>query len=177
MKIGNTTVELKRVSVNHRLSEETNCFVADIWIDGKKVGDVRNDGHGGCNMYTNWEVQRRLGDLARTLPPVTTNFHDPHDPSRMFTFQPDADHIIGELIDRHIAKTDLKRLMKTRIIFTKSDRRGIFQSDKRTPEQIQRIISDPQLTRQMRERIPNADRFLNMLPFEEAVDLFLENSR
>ena len=159
------------------MSDETDCFVADIWIDGKKVGEAKNDGHGGCNMYSSRSVEQRLNELARTLPPVTVGLNDPQDPSRTFTYQPDADHVVGELVTRHIAKTDLKRLMKNRIIFTKTGERGIFQSNQRTPEQIARIISEPELTSQMRERMPNADRFLNMLPFEEAVDIFLENSR
>jgi len=31
-------------------SEETTCFTANIMLDGKKVGDVSNDGHGGCDL-------------------------------------------------------------------------------------------------------------------------------
>lgn len=40
-------IELKRLSFNARLSQETNAYAADIWIDGKKVGEARNDGGGG----------------------------------------------------------------------------------------------------------------------------------
>ncbi len=34
------------------MSEETNCFVADLYINGKKIGYVKNDGRGGCTDYT-----------------------------------------------------------------------------------------------------------------------------
>ena len=43
-------IELKRFSYNARLSEETNAFAADIWVDGKNVGFAKNDGHGGNTM-------------------------------------------------------------------------------------------------------------------------------
>ena len=31
------------------MSEETECFVAQLWVDGKHIADVRNDGKGGSN--------------------------------------------------------------------------------------------------------------------------------
>jgi hypothetical protein len=44
-------VELKNIKVCEWMSEETLCFDASIYIDGKRVGTVHNDGHGGCNDY------------------------------------------------------------------------------------------------------------------------------
>ena len=44
-------IELKKISFSERMSEETNCFVADLYINGKKVGYCKNDGHGGCTDY------------------------------------------------------------------------------------------------------------------------------
>ena len=38
---------LKNVKVNKAMSEETHCFSATIYKDGKKVGTVCNRGHGG----------------------------------------------------------------------------------------------------------------------------------
>jgi len=40
-------IELKNVKFYERMSEETNAFVADIYVDGKKCGYAKNDGHGG----------------------------------------------------------------------------------------------------------------------------------
>jgi len=44
-------IELKRISSNERMSEETNCFVADLLINGKNVGECRNEGQGGSTWY------------------------------------------------------------------------------------------------------------------------------
>lgn len=43
-------IELKKIIINERLSEETTCFTADIYIDDVLAGIVSNPGHGGENM-------------------------------------------------------------------------------------------------------------------------------
>lgn len=40
-------IELKKLSINLRMSEETTCFVADLYIDGLKAGTAENTGKGG----------------------------------------------------------------------------------------------------------------------------------
>jgi len=44
-------IELRKISFNERMSEETNCFVADLYINDKKVGYVKNDGCGSQTDY------------------------------------------------------------------------------------------------------------------------------
>jgi hypothetical protein len=48
-------VELKKLAIYPRLSEETTAFAADLWIDGAKVGYAKNDGHGGMT-FVDWTV-------------------------------------------------------------------------------------------------------------------------
>jgi hypothetical protein len=43
-------VELKAIKFHEDMSEETNCYSANIYINGKKAGDIRNQGHGGESM-------------------------------------------------------------------------------------------------------------------------------
>jgi hypothetical protein len=40
-------IKLKNIHVDHRLSEETNAFTADLFINGKNVGTAMNSGQGG----------------------------------------------------------------------------------------------------------------------------------
>lgn len=40
-------IELRSIHFSERLSEETNAFHANLYIDGVMVGTVKNDGHGG----------------------------------------------------------------------------------------------------------------------------------
>lgn len=44
-------IELRRINHNPRLSEETNAFSAEIWIDGERAFEARNQGQGGCDFY------------------------------------------------------------------------------------------------------------------------------
>ena len=41
-------LQLKKVKIYDELSDETICFTAELYADGKKVATVRNDGRGGC---------------------------------------------------------------------------------------------------------------------------------
>lgn len=42
-----TRVTLKRLTVAQRLSEETLCYSADLYLDGRKAATVSNHGQGG----------------------------------------------------------------------------------------------------------------------------------
>lgn len=48
-------VELKKLAIYPRMSEETTAFAADLWIEGAKVGFAKNDGHGGMT-FVDWIV-------------------------------------------------------------------------------------------------------------------------
>jgi len=57
-------IELKNLKINQAFSEETTCFMADVFVNGKKVAHARNDGRGGCTDYYPYEGQRELLNLA-----------------------------------------------------------------------------------------------------------------
>lgn len=42
-------LELRKVKIHDDMSEETTCFSAEMWEDGKLIGWVKNDGRGGCH--------------------------------------------------------------------------------------------------------------------------------
>jgi hypothetical protein len=44
-------IELKNFKHYDRLSEETLCFVGNIWVNGVKCGSADNSGKGGCASY------------------------------------------------------------------------------------------------------------------------------
>ena len=63
-------IEMKNISYYERGSEETPCYNATVYINGKKAVEVSNDGQGGCdrqhpypqfnNEYPNINVIREL---------------------------------------------------------------------------------------------------------------------
>lgn len=44
-------ITLKNLKYAAFASEETSCFSATVYCDGKRLCTARNDGHGGCDSY------------------------------------------------------------------------------------------------------------------------------
>ena len=52
-------IELKNIKYCEAMSEETNAFTANLYINGKKVGYCRNQGIGGCTDYDTNSLENR----------------------------------------------------------------------------------------------------------------------
>ena len=67
-------IELKNIKFSEALSEETNAFVGDVYVNKVKVAYAKNDGHGGCTFYHAYEGKRELlgqaEDFCKALPPI-----------------------------------------------------------------------------------------------------------
>lgn len=50
-------LSLKKVKVFESLSEETICFSADLYDDGKFISEVSNRGNGGSNNFSNYTTE------------------------------------------------------------------------------------------------------------------------
>lgn len=44
-------ITFKRFTANERLSQETLAFAADVYWQGRKIGNVSNNGHGGQALF------------------------------------------------------------------------------------------------------------------------------
>ena len=49
------TLEVKNISHYARGSEETPCYNATVYINGKKAIEISNDGRGGCDMQHQYD--------------------------------------------------------------------------------------------------------------------------
>jgi hypothetical protein len=67
-------ITIKNIKFSESLSEETNAFTADIFVDNKKIGYARNDGQGGntnCQPYPETKDKFREVDAHfRSLPDI-----------------------------------------------------------------------------------------------------------
>ena len=89
-------ITLKNIKHIPRLSEETECFTASIYIDGIKKGDASNRGCGGCTDIHPRELAESIHNYAKTLPPFTLA-HAP-----LFVCPQSAESIIENLIYIHL---------------------------------------------------------------------------
>lgn len=65
-------VQLKKVKFHEELSEETNCFTANIYYKGRLCGYAKNNGQGGCTDIKPYPEKRELFEqcekYCKTLP-------------------------------------------------------------------------------------------------------------
>lgn len=101
-------IELKNIKHAAFASEETHCFTASVYIDGKKAGIVSNDGHGGPDRHEPSSLLRQLTEHAATLPPLDMSeyFND----GGKHELAQSAETLIGDLVNEFLRKRENKRL-------------------------------------------------------------------
>jgi hypothetical protein len=113
-------VELKAIKHFEAMSEETQCFTANIYLNGKKVCVVKNEGHGGCNFYDYTFKDKKTGEWKRDrgCEQALDQWADSHH----ITYEMDGetcevtgefssklDWLIDEMLEKALELKDLKR--------------------------------------------------------------------
>jgi len=74
MKIQSQTarVTLKSFKTIKSMSEETVCFTANVYLDGKLIGEAANEGHGGCTFvhFVNADAKTLAESFAKPINPA-----------------------------------------------------------------------------------------------------------
>ena len=154
-------IELKNLKHSKWASQETDCFHADVWINGKRAGQVSNHGQGAANDYSPWELAETLNEYAATLAPTTYEIG-----GKTHTIPEDADSIISRAFVAKLHERDLRRMLANRVIYV--DREGKLMQTKTTTKQaMSKILEMPNLF----ERL-NATKILNFLSIDEALSIY-----
>lgn len=109
MKVGNYVFGIKNFKYLESRSEETYCFSAVLYVDGKKLADCGNDGHGGPTDIHVFPQNRQLGkqieEFLQTQPKKKfENFN--------FGIDITLEYIVDELVAEHLKAQHFKKLMK-----------------------------------------------------------------
>lgn len=154
-------IELKNVKYAEFASQETHCFEASIYIDGKRAGTVNNDGRGGSNFYHPPKMEEAINAYAATLPATKWKLDD-----KELEIKQDADTVIGDLLVAYLYGRDLKRALSNRIIFVNKD--GILKETKTfTKDRLAAILLTPDLPKRL-----GSDTILNFMPFSLALQTY-----
>jgi hypothetical protein len=97
-------IQLKSIKFSEWNSQETNCFEADIFFDGKKVGYCRNDGHGGntdCYCSGHGKLYDKMEDYCKTLPD-----------NENYIGSPSLENVVDELFESWLKKQNWKKIEK-----------------------------------------------------------------
>lgn len=110
-------VELRKFKSSQAQSEETLNFSAQIFVDGKQVGYVSNEGRGGSCliMFQDREVEKRVTEYVKTLPTEKADFGE-ITITMDFFFARLADEMVAEKKNQRLVAKANKRGMKAYIL-------------------------------------------------------------
>lgn len=109
-------VILKSIKFLESMSEETNCFTANVYFDGKLVAYAKNNGRGGntdvirdpkCGVV----LFKEFEEYCKSLPPYVNG---------SFTLPSDSEMVVDNLFEDWLKAKDRKKLennMKKGLLF------------------------------------------------------------
>ena len=162
-------IELKNITHAEFASQETNCYEATIYINGKREGLVSNDGQGGCDNVTPWQLAQEIDAYAKTLPPVVCEWIDPKT-GEPFVLEQTHETIFGELLNEWLHAKDLKKALSKRILYQREDGK-IYETKAMPPIELKVHLNQTRLV-----EILKAKAILNLLPFDKALTIYRSNA-
>ena len=159
-------LELKSIQYSSFASQETSCYQAKLYVDGKPFATVGNEGCGGCDYQHSLtkhdkEFMDKLDDInkyLKTLPKIKSRFNFADEGEKVHEFEVDLELWCGEQLEKWQSAKDMKKIMRTKHLC--KDEKGFFTYPHEV--KVARIIRDN----------PKA-LILNDLPFDEALTLYM----
>lgn len=158
-------ITLKNVKYSDFMSEETLCFEAAVYIDGKKMGVATNEGHGGETRFYPYELQRTINEYAKTLPKLEVKGFEDKETGEPFMLEQDAETIVNGLMEEWLAAKDLKRALSRRVLFQRDGK--IMETKSYDAKSLAGILARADLFAQLK-----SDTVLNLLPFDKALSIY-----
>jgi hypothetical protein len=128
---------LKKVKVIKEMSDETNCYYAEVYVDGVKAFSAENEGHGGPDEFTplseeGKKLLEQAEEYAKALPPFKFTGLGGDDDELPY----DLELLIGDLLEKYEETKFFKRLCKTHLVFraTGQSEMGYYQIKTPHPE-------------------------------------------
>ena len=154
--------EIKNVKTSKALSEETEFFSLDFFMDGKKIAAVSNDGRGGChrvhplNGSTGDDIKKAEVEMSKDEFLVDSDFEK-------------FDSAISVLLELHMTEKDIKKLTKTEVTFIDEGKLSAVGYKK------SKIAPDEKLFEHVAKEYPNAI-ILNKMDIKEAAILTVKEN-
>ena len=164
-------LELKNIKHTSWASEETHCYQASLYVDGKPVAIVSNDGRGGADRdYPHGQFRPHLKDFTDVggdYPSVMRKVHEYFDglPPSPFSYE-GADGVMihdsmrqtlefwcCDQVNDWLSARELKSKLKKEFLFQFADKVGVF-AHKTRPSRAHKAT------------------ILNDLPFDEALAIW-----
>ena len=130
-------LELKNIKHTAWASEETHCYQASLYVDGKPLAIVSNDGHGGCDRdyaHPKFEPHTRYfgglgGDYRSVMAEVDAYFKSlPNTPSEWNEdgMEQRLEFWCADQVNDWLSARELKKKLKSGFLFQFADKVGVF---------------------------------------------------
>ena len=166
-------LELKNIKHTAWASEETHCYQASLYVNGKPVAIVSNDGHGGADRdyahpkiephtyrFVMTEVHAYFASLPKTpiQPPHPADVCDMHFSSMPDGMEQCLEFWCADQVNDWLSARELKKKLKKDFLFQFADGVGVFAHNTRP------------------SRAAGVSVVLNDLPFDEALAIWKETA-
>ena len=162
------TIELRNISHYERGSEETPCYNATVYINGKKAIEVGNDGHGGMDkqhQYSNEEraiVQQVNKWCIKKFGKKSFTYQSGKE-EKVCSYDIDLEQYCHDELYKWLDTKLLKKDLKKKYLFVE-DGKLMGYKRKGTDEEFKQFF----------EKNHPKEKCLNFLPFDDALKLFKE---
>ena len=161
-------LEMKAIKYSEWASQETYCYQANVYLDGKPLAMVSNDGHGGCDReYSHNKfkgdyraTRKKVDDYFKSLPNTDVGKYEGIPEGFEQTFE----RWCHDQVCTYLYRKDLKKALKKAKVVKRKDKDGklcLYDYDLR--------ITSETIIRNWPEAI-----ILNDLPEDEALTIFRE---
>lgn len=163
-------IELKRITYNARLSEETSAYAADFYVDAVKWGQVSNTGRGGQDRVD--LLGGRSHDDLVALNTLIAATYPPIDASDVGgdTLTPDLESVCGDCLNDFLIVRDVKRDLGRDVMFFKDGRPAEGQTKPLYKIGIGKHVA-AKVIAHVQAKYPSAF-IINQLPIDEAVQAY-----
>ena len=121
-------LELKNIKYTEWASQETLCYQAALYVNGKPLAIVSNDGSGGCD--SEYPHPKHKGDFRADMQKVYEYFAALPPDEKYGTAQ-QLEYWCADTVSDYLTTRDLKRELRKKFLFTLKNRAGLFESKAR----------------------------------------------
>ena len=165
-------LELKNIKHTSWASEETHCYQASLYVDGKPVAIVSNDGHGGADRYYDhpkfkggksaWcDKMQEVHEYFKSLPNTPSEW-SPEGMEQCLEFW------CADQVNDWLSARELKKKLKSHVLFQLKYKDGVFQT------KFHPTVTNGEWV--INKQAGQTRRILNDMPFDEALSIWKETS-
>jgi hypothetical protein len=165
-------IELKNISYYKQGSEETPCYNAIVYVNGKKAIDVGNDGHGGCDHqygigeYNYKDIEEVNKWCIKTFDQQSFTYQS-DGKEEVCTYDFDLEQFCHDELYKWLDKKALKKDMQKKYLFVEKGQLMAYK----------RIANDTETTfKDFFKKNHPTSKCLNFLPFDDALKLYKESA-